>query len=343
MRVQGATSKPHHSFKITRLRMRLGDMASRIVNTDRGVRGLAFCLINLLALLAGNLSCAEPVASTNQRFEFHDDIQALVQSLPDSVRHDRNLVPIVAALAKGYPKALQALEIRSDQRVLVCLAGQKFIYDDGKTKTFEERLDHPDIKDMFYQTYPLANPIDRLPKDFDPGRCRVEALFMTLYGDTESAVARSCVAVDFCGKSLKFNARYGAAEALRAVSADLTPLLTQRSELRSYVNNLAGTFNWRKVAGTQRLSNHSFATAIDLNVQKAAYWRWQSPAQLETFSRKNWPTEIIETFERHGFIWGGKWWHFDTMHFEYRPEIIAYARSMMSQSETKKVSTIKHE
>src|SRR5437762_13723284 len=26
-------------------------------------------------------------------------------------------------------------------------------------------------------------------------------------------------------------------------------------------------------------------------------------SKLEIFSRKNWPTEIIETFERHGFIW----------------------------------------
>ncbi len=138
---------------------------------------------------------------------------------------------------------------------------------------------------------------------------------------------RNCVAVEFCGKSVKFNSHCGAADALRAVSADLTPLLAQKPELRSYVDKLAGTFNWRKVAGTDELSNHSFATAIDLNVKKAAYWRWLSPTQLETFSRKNWPTEIIETFERHGFIWGGKWWHFDTMHFEYRPEIIAYAKS----------------
>jgi hypothetical protein len=28
-------------------------------------------------------------------------------------------------------------------------------------------------------------------------------------------------------------------------------------------------------------------------------------------------------FEKHGFVCGGKWYHFDTMHFEYRPEIIA--------------------
>jgi hypothetical protein len=146
-----------------------------------------------------------------------------------------------------------------------------------------------------------------LPKDFDPGRCRIEALFMTLYGDSESAVAKNCVAVEFCGNSVKFNARCRAAEALRAVSADLTALLAQKTELRSYVNKLAGTFNWRKIAGTERLSNHSFATAIDLNANKAAYWRWQSPTQLETFSRKNWPAEIIENFERHGFIWGGKW------------------------------------
>ena len=31
-------------------------------------------------------------------------------------------------------------------------------------------------------------------------------------------------------------------------------------------------------------------------------------------------TRIGEIFERHGFIWGGKWYHYDTMHFEYRPE-----------------------
>ncbi|MEJ2663631.1 MAG: M15 family metallopeptidase, partial [Spirochaetia bacterium] len=27
-------------------------------------------------------------------------------------------------------------------------------------------------------------------------------------------------------------------------------------------------------------------------------------------------------FEKYGFIWGGKWYHYDTMHFEYRPELL---------------------
>ncbi len=34
------------------------------------------------------------------------------------------------------------------------------------------------------------------------------------------------------------------------------------------------------------------------------------------------PVEIVRIFERHGFIWGGAWYHYDTMHFEYRPELL---------------------
>ena len=282
-----------------------------------------------LAALA-TLAPASPSPSASKgthRFEYHGDIPAFIQILPTSLAGKEKLIPIVTALATGYPKEFEGLEVAGDQRVMVCAAGQKFIYDDGATKTPEQRLDRPDIEDMFYQTYPLTNPTDRLPPDFDPGRYRVEGFFLALYGESESAVQHNCVPVEFCGHTVKFNARCGAADALRAVSADLAKVLAQKPVLRIYVQKLAGTFNWRKIAGTERLSNHAFGTAIDLNVDKAAYWRWQTPAQLATFSRKNWPNEIIEAFERHGFIWGGKWWHFDTMHFEYRPEIIAYARA----------------
>jgi hypothetical protein len=33
--------------------------------------------------------------------------------------------------------------------------------------------------------------------------------------------------------------------------------------------------------------------------------------------------QVIAIFEAHGFIWGGKWHHFDSVHFEYRPELTA--------------------
>jgi hypothetical protein len=38
--------------------------------------------------------------------------------------------------------------------------------------------------------------------------------------------------------------------------------------------------------------------------------------------RNRMPAEIVAIFEKHGFIWGGKWYHFDTMHFEFRPELL---------------------
>ena len=288
-------------------------------------KALAIFLTFLFSSGAVSRDPGDPDFLQSQVFEFRGDFQALLQSLPDLFRKDEKVVRILAALAAGYPSEFQALEIGADQRLIVCFAGQKFIYDDGAAKTFKQRLDHPDIEDMFCQLYPLANPLDTAPKDFDPGRYRVEALFRVLYGESKGSVARNCVTVDFCGHTVKFNARCGAAEALRAVSAELELMLTRSPELRPYLEKLGGTFNWRKIDGAERLSNHSFGIAIDLNVEKSAYWRWQSPERMETFSRKSWPSEIVQIFERHGFIWGGKWWHFDTMHFEYRPEIIAYA------------------
>ncbi len=231
---------------------------------------------------------------------------------------------IESAFAAAYPVEFQGV---TGAGALFRFNGKDFAYDDGRAKTFEETLDSPDVKDMFAQTYPLTNPVDRLPENFDPGRIRCEELFKALFGASEKEVSSNCVPVDFCGHKVRFNRRCGAADALSRVSGDLDKLYETRPELRAYTARLGGTFQWRLIAGTKRLSNHSFATAIDLNVSKAAYWRWQPESALAAFSRKSWPVEIVEAFERHDFIWGGKWWHYDTMHFEFRPELIAFSRA----------------
>ena len=51
----------------------------------------------------------------------------------------------------------------------------------------------------------------------------------------------------------------------------------------------------------------------------ADYWLWKPK---DAPYRNRVPFEIVQIFERHGLIWGGKWAHFDTMHFEYRPELL---------------------
>ena len=70
---------------------------------------------------------------------------------------------------------------------------------------------------------------------------------------------------------------------------------------------------------------HGYAAAIDINVHYSDYWLWtqQKTGQFPWINRI--PPQIVEVFERHGFIWGGKWYPFDTMHFEYRPELINLA------------------
>jgi len=95
--------------------------------------------------------------------------------------------------------------------------------------------------------------------------------------------------------------------------------------MKKYLTNIGGTFAWRNIAGTDRHSMHSFGMTIDINTAYSDYWQWACKCTNENavFIYKNRiPQLIVDIFEKYGFIWGGKWYHFDTMHFEYRPELI---------------------
>jgi len=94
----------------------------------------------------------------------------------------------------------------------------------------------------------------------------------------------------------------------------------------AYLRPTQGTYNCRAIAGTNRYSAHRFGIAIDIAGAHSHYWAWSKPEANGRFPYKNEiPREIVHIFEKHGFIWGGKWYHYDTMHFEYRPELIVPA------------------
>jgi hypothetical protein len=125
------------------------------------------------------------------------------------------------------------------------------------------------------------------------------------------------------GKTVKFTKVNGAAAALQRVSDELDRL-PQR--FLAYLRPTQGTYNCRVIAGTNRYSAHRFGIAIDIASAHSHYWAWSKPDANGGFPYKNEiPWEIVHVFEKHGFIWGGKWYHYDTMHFEYRPEMIAPA------------------
>ncbi len=256
--------------------------------------------------------------------------------LPPGVAQDAALD--LAVLRAAYPGAVQGLERDPVGRLeLVLTGGQRLVYDDGHPRDARQALGSPDIRTMLAQVYPLG-PVDESSAhpapDFDPGRSRVQALFEALYGQSESSVRGNCVQVRFGGRSVAFNARHGAALALARVWRRIEAGLAEHPEWREVLRPLGGTLAWRTIAGTRRLSMHSFGVAIDLNPH-LPYWRTYrgnghtlegAPARRRAF-----PPEILAAFEAEGFLWGGKWASFDLMHFEYRPEILLKARVLSGQ------------
>ena len=111
----------------------------------------------------------------------------------------------------------------------------------------------------------------------------------------------------------------GVDKALEAVSRELDEL---PSNFIRYLKPNAGTYNCRRIEGSSARSMHAYAGAIDVNAQFGNYWRWSMLPGSEPKWENKIPVEIVRIFERHRFIWGGRWYHYDTLHFEYRPELL---------------------
>lgn len=107
---------------------------------------------------------------------------------------------------------------------------------------------------------------------------------------------------------------------------------TDRS-VRAWIAGLGSLtgWNWRTIADTKSRSYHSYGAAVDILPARddglATYWLWSAESIKDWWNipyakRRHPPEAVLEAFESQGFVWGGKWRLFDTMHFEYRPEIL---------------------
>lgn len=193
--------------------------------------------------------------------------------------------------------------------------GARIPYDDGRAKRTADRIASPDIEDTFALGYPTGAIAPVTDPEDDPGRVRVEPLFRATYGASEREVSSALVPVKLAGKTVRFHRR--AAPALERVGARLEALLGDAPALGRFLRVLGGTFASRPIAGTERTSAHAWGIAIDIDTSQADYWR-SSP---KPGWRNRIPQAIVDAFEAEGFVWGGRWFHYDTMHFEYRPEL----------------------
>jgi peptidoglycan L-alanyl-D-glutamate endopeptidase CwlK len=240
---------------------------------------------------------------------------------------------------RAYPDTLRGVE----GNILVFSNGERLPFTSSRQKDYFEALSNPDIADHLRIAYPTGPDSFGVPEVcFDPGRFRNEGFFKAMYGSTEEEVQRSLVKIVWMPKTVDkrvlVSTVNGVDKKLTLVSDALDRL---PAELKRHVDDVEEkTFEWRlieqndvwKRVSLPLRSVHSFGIAIDIRPKEQTlragifdYWVWHRE-EFERTGRFTHPSrlakEIVEVFEKHGFIWGGKWFHFDPMHFEYRPELL---------------------
>lgn len=274
-----------------------------------------FLILVFLTVLMGFSFCQQVVSSKEEKKETNNQIDSIYT---DTVATTESELPKgIQQLLAAYPDFL----IGADENTLIWHDSSRMQYDDAILKTgFDMLLNTADLEDQMSIPYPGGSEYDTPEVNEDPGRIRHEPFFKKMYGNSANEVRENLTTIYWLpssvNKALRVTTINGVAGKLQAISNELDTL----EHLHKYLNNPAGTFYWRTISGTQRLSMHSFGIAIDINVNYSNYWKWDSPTGENLTYKNKIPMEIVLIFEKHGFIWGGKWFHYDTMHFEYRPE-----------------------
>jgi hypothetical protein len=103
----------------------------------------------------------------------------------------------------------------------------------------------------------------------------------------------------------------------------ITPVVTYEwDDNASMAANNTSAFNYRFIAGTERLSNHSYGRAIDINPFQNPYTQRDGTvvptgAVYDTTKPGTVTSEIASIFKSYGWEWGGDWnERKDWQHFE---------------------------
>ena len=239
---------------------------------------------------------------------------------------------LLEAFTEAWASFIDSVSYPAGDTVL--FLGGRAVYFKGGKMLGAERLSEQDRFEPILYEYPLGPLLDARPAAGEP--MYSTDVLESLFGRTESEIRQHGRRVPFLDRRVFMN--LATLEALAAVEADIRTTAERDPELLTWLSEISVAYSFiaRDVAGTDSRSYHAWGFAVDLVPNsyrnKHVYWRWS-----RVFNREGWanipldqrwspPQAAIDVFERHGFIWGGKWSHFDTIHFEYRPDILLYNR-----------------
>jgi hypothetical protein len=253
---------------------------------------------------------------------------------------------VMKALSAAHPKRVGPAVFR-DGDWAAEVRGQWFYYADGRFLPEHLRSKAEEYDRLPFYPYPEDMPVWEPPSAEDAARFRESAanrqsrpskrstfFFDALWNVRTRAEAWEQVkTLRFLGKDVLVH--HAILEELAMVEQSINRLAGTNAEVRNWLKSVTTitAWNWRNIADIQSRSNHAYGIAIDVLPASGAmrgletYWLWTAQKHIDWWavpykSRYQPPDAVVKAFERYGFIWGGKWTFYDTMHFEYRPELL---------------------
>ena len=279
-----------------------------------------------------------------------NESQAMEQQTPDRAEL------VMKALAAAHPDRVGPAEFRGNDWA-VPMAGKWYYYADGRLLP-ENLLDQA----AQYSGQPFYNYLAELPPWNPPSPEESERMRAMTERRGRQQLKRSQFFYDDLYrihnrdeswervKSIKFlgftvMVHYSILEKLSLVEEWIRRESASNAAVRQWIGSISSIdgWNWRNIAETESRSFHAYGTAIDILPKSAGglatYWQWTAQYTAEWWAvpyskRLHPPEEVVKAFESFGFVWGGKWTVYDTMHFEYRPEILVFSNIPMVNLQT---------
>jgi hypothetical protein len=250
---------------------------------------------------------------------------------------------VMKALVAAYPGSVQRAELLNGEWT-VMVRGVRYYYCGGRLLPEELRTQAENYSPQPFYNYVAELPAWKAPSAEDAARFkamvenrsrnpikRSTLFFDTLWqARTREEAEQRIKPLKFLGFSVKVHEAIH--DELALVEKQILAEAKLDPQVRAWIDSISllEGWNWRTVIDTQVRSFHAYGTAVDILPKslggKETYWIWAARNRPEWWNipysdRFHPPAAVIKAFESHGFIWGGKWLFFDTMHFEYRPEI----------------------
>ena len=239
----------------------------------------------------------------------------------------------VIAILRAYGHLIDGIE-RKGEDIVLHIRERAIYYNNGKMLSEKNLMRTDEFQSIFYKYN--TGTLEEIPNHINFPGTRSNDFLNALFGDTDAEVRSSSRWIPFLDHRVYVHNI--CIESLQHIDAEIREASQLNEEIRDYISGIKVVYSMkrRNIEGTDNLSYHSYGLALDLIPRsyrdKNVYWRWSAVFNKEWGTiplSERWmpPAKVINIFEENGFIWGGKWYYFDNVHFEYRPEIIYLSTS----------------